>query len=106
MQSSKLYMYIINNLVNIAGNAHFRDQKPTSCILIYYLYNFFVCKLSPIGDPGEKPMRVVNGDWNLAVSLQEQITRSLFNNYRLCCVMENTEIWLADTRNKVTFMFA
>ena len=27
-------------------------------------------------------------------------------NYRLCCVMENTEIWLADTRNKVTFMFA
>ena len=27
-------------------------------------------------------------------------------NYRLCCVMENTEIWLADTQNKVTFMFA
>ena len=27
-------------------------------------------------------------------------------NYRLCCVMENTEIWSADTRNKVTFMFA
>ena len=27
-------------------------------------------------------------------------------NYRLCCVMENTEILLADTRNKVTFMFA
>ena len=25
-------------------------------------------------------------------------------NYTLCCVMENTEIWLADTRNKVTFM--
>ena len=33
--------------------------------------------------------------------------RILFpNNYRLCSVMENTEIWLADTRNKVTFMFA
>ena len=31
---------------------------------------------------------------------------SFKNNYRLCCVMENTEIWLADTRNKVTFMFA
>ena len=30
----------------------------------------------------------------------------MLNNYRLCCVMENTEIWLADTRNKVTFMFA
>ena len=28
------------------------------------------------------------------------------NNYRRCCVMENTEIWLADTRNKVDFMFA
>ena len=28
------------------------------------------------------------------------------NNYRLCCVMENTEIWLADTKNKMTFMFA
>ena len=27
-------------------------------------------------------------------------------NYRLFCVMENTEIWLADARNKVTFMFA
>ena len=27
-------------------------------------------------------------------------------NYRLCCVMENTEIWLADTRNKVAFTFA
>ena len=32
--------------------------------------------------------------------------RTSANNYRLCCVMENTEIWLADTRNKVTFMFA
>ena len=28
-----------------------------------------------------------------------------YNNYRLCCVIKNTEIWLADTRNKVTFMF-
>ena len=27
-------------------------------------------------------------------------------NYRICCVMENTGIWLAYTRNKVTFMFA
>ena len=25
--------------------------------------------------------------------------------YRLCCVMEITEIWLADNQNKVTFMF-
>ena len=34
------------------------------------------------------------------------LRRHLLYNYRLCCVMENTEIGLADTRNKVTFMFA
>ena len=25
-----------------------------------------------------------------------------YNNYRLCCVMENTEIWLADKRVKIS----
>ena len=27
-------------------------------------------------------------------------------NYRFCCVIENTGIWLADARNTLTFMFA
>ena len=53
------------------------------------------------GDGARSRVWPASGGWvgNYAVHLQD-------NNYRLCCVMENTEIWLADTRNKVTFMFA
>ena len=43
---------------------------------------------------------------NIVILGKKILLHYYIDNYRLCCVMENTEIWLADTRNKVTFMFA
>ena len=52
------------------------------------------------------PPSVFTYNWpQYSVTFEHSVTVYTYN-YRLCCVMENTEIWFADTRNKVTFMFA
>ena len=60
-------------------------------------------------DDGQRVITIVHLSLRLRCtkkSFYEKKKNCNIYNYRLCCVMENTEIWLADTRNKVTFMFA
>ena len=72
------------------------SMKPTFIYLPFYWYQYwYVCAI-------DKKCR-----WRyISADFTSPFCTRLKNNYRFCCVMENTEIWLADTRNKVTFMFA